>query len=66
MAYTYTQFKTKVGEIVQDAASKLSTTERDNFIQEAVKIYSKHRPRNVVKDITGDGLHGVWHLVRPL
>ena len=55
MAYNLTQFKSKVSEIVQDDAVKLSTSERDNFIQEAVKIYSKHRPRDVVREIAGDG-----------
>lgn len=34
----------------------VSVTEVD-FIQEALKIYSKHRPREVVKDITGDGTY---------
>jgi len=58
MAYTYAQFKSKVSEIVQDDAAKLLTTERDNFIQEALRmVYSKHRPREVVKDITGDGTY---------
>ena len=57
MPYTYTQFKSKVSEIVQDDAAKLSTSERDNFIQEAVKIYSKHRPRDVVREIAGDGTY---------
>jgi hypothetical protein len=57
MAYTLTQFKSKVSEIVQDDAVKLSTSERDNFIQEAVKIYSKHRPSEVVREIAGDGTY---------
>ena len=57
MIYTYFQFGTKVSEIVRDQAEKLSAIERDNFIQEAIKIYSKHRPRSVVKDITGDGTY---------
>jgi hypothetical protein len=52
----YAQFKDRVSEILQDKAEKLSATERDNFIQEAVKIYSKHRPREVIRDISGDGL----------
>ena len=57
MPYTYSQFKTKVSEILQDDAAKLTTTERDGFIQEAIKLYSKHRPRLVIKDITGDGTY---------
>lgn len=55
MPYTYAQFKDKVSEIVQDDAGILTVIERDNFIQEAVKIYSRHRPLEVVKDIAGDG-----------
>jgi len=55
MPYTYDEYKDKVSEIVQDKAEKLTTIERDNFVQEAVKIYSRHRPREVVKEITGDG-----------
>lgn len=57
MIYTYSQFKSKVSEIVQDDAAKLTTTERDNFIQESLKIYSRHRPREIVKDITGAGTY---------
>lgn len=53
----YAQFKDKVDQTVKDTASKLTSDERDNWIQEAVKIYSKHRPRVVVKDITGDGTY---------
>ncbi len=49
----YAQIKDKVDQTVKDTAGKLDPTERDNFIQEAVKIYSKHRPREVVKDIAG-------------
>jgi hypothetical protein len=55
MAYSSVEFASKVSEIVRDDVGKLGSSERDNFIQEAVKIYSRHRPREVVKDITGDG-----------
>jgi len=57
MGYSYSDFREKVTEIVQDTVGKLSTIERDNFIQEAVKIYSRHCPREIVKDITGDGTY---------
>jgi hypothetical protein len=57
MAYKYNDFKDKVSEIIRDDAGKLSTTERDNYIQEGVKIYNAHRPREIVKDITGDGTY---------
>jgi len=55
--YTLTQFKTKVGEILQDDAGKLTATEVADFIQEAIKQYSKHRPREIVRDITGTGAY---------
>ncbi len=57
MPYTYTEFKDKVAAIVKDESSKLSVTERDGFIQQAAKLYSRHRPREVVKDITGTGAY---------
>ena len=53
----YAQFKDKVDQTVKDTAGKLTPIERDNWIQEAVKIYSKHRPREVVKDVTGAGTY---------
>lgn len=53
----YAQIKDKVDQTVKDTAAKFAPTERDSFIQEAVKIYSRHRPRLVVKDITGSGTY---------
>ncbi len=55
--YTLTQFKTRVDEIVQDDAAKLTTTEKANYLLEAIKQYSKHRPREIVRDITGTGAY---------
>jgi hypothetical protein len=52
--YRYNDFKDKVGEILQDKAERLSSIDREHYLQEAVLIYSKHRPRQIVKDITGD------------
>src|SRR4030042_264212 len=54
---TYAQIKDKVDSTIKDDAAKLTATERENFIQEAVKQYSKHRPREVVKEITGAGAY---------
>lgn len=42
---------------MRDDAGKLTDLDRDSFIQEAVKIYSKHRPREVIKDIAGSGAY---------
>jgi hypothetical protein len=53
----YSQIQAKVSDTVRDDAGKLGESQRDGFIQEAVKIYSKHRPREVVKDITGAGAY---------
>ena len=56
--YTYSEFKAKVADIVRDDAGKLTPEEQERYIQEAIKdAYSKHRPREVVKDITGDGTY---------
>jgi hypothetical protein len=57
MAYTYAEFRQKVSDIVRDDADKLTPEEKERHIQEAVRIYSKHRPREVIKDITGDGTY---------
>lgn len=57
MSYSNVEFRAKVSEIIRDDADKLGTPERDNFIQEAVRIYSRHRPLEIVKDITGDGTY---------
>jgi hypothetical protein len=55
MPYSYAEFQEKVSDIVHDDAAKLTSEEKERFIQEAVRIYSKHRPRIIVKEITGDG-----------
>src|SRR4030042_225217 len=57
MVYKYTDYKNKVSEILQDKAEKLLSTERDHYLQEAVGTYSKHRPREIIEDITGDGTY---------
>ncbi len=57
MPYTYAEFKEKVSDIVRDDAVKLTPEEKDRFIQEALKTYSRHKPREIVKDITGDGAY---------
>jgi len=43
---------------VKDTSGKLvDPTDFDSNISEAISIYSKYRPREVVEDITGDGGH---------
>ena len=57
MIYKYNDFKQKVLDIVRDDAEKITPEEKERHIQEALKIYSKHRPRELVKDVTGDSTY---------
>lgn len=54
---TLTDFQTKFGQVLQDDAGEISTTERDAYIAEAVRAYSKDRPRIIVGAITGAGTY---------
>ncbi len=49
------QYTIKVKSLIQDAAGKLTPTQAANAIECALETYSRIRPRNVVKDIQGDG-----------
>ena len=52
---TITAYRTKVGQVIKDTASILDTVDIDAFIAEAVHRYERHRPREMVKNTTGDG-----------
>lgn len=52
---TLTDYQSKINATVQDDAGHLTTTERDLFLQEAVRRYSKDRPQVKTTDITGAG-----------
>jgi hypothetical protein len=49
----FTDYQTAVASRIQDAANKLSQVDRDDAITQAVKRYSKDRPRELVTDLTG-------------
>jgi hypothetical protein len=55
MPYSHAEFKQRLSDIVRDDADKLTPEEKDRHLQEAIRIYSKHRPREIVKEIAGDG-----------
>ncbi len=48
-------FRTWQDERIQDDASYLTQAEKDDAIDQAALTYSKHSPREIVYDITGDG-----------
>ena len=52
---TVEDFQSQVAAKVQDDSGKISATERDQFIQEAVTAYSQDRPLIKVADLAGDG-----------
>src|SRR5260370_1269489 len=48
-----TDFETGVLSRIQDSANKTSLADRDDAITQAVKRYSKDRPREMVTDLVG-------------
>lgn len=48
-------FRADVGKMIRDSAGILQSADLDFAIQEAVKRYSRIRPRVVVADLAGDG-----------
>jgi len=48
-------YRVKLNAVLQDDAQLLSSSEKDLFINEAVRTYSADRPRKQVHEITGDG-----------
>lgn len=48
-------FRTKMNTSVKDSAGRFNQTEKDAFILEAVRQYSRDRPRKATADLTGDG-----------
>jgi len=65
---TLAQYRDRVKEIVKDTAGRFTDAEKENFVLEAVRQYSRDRP--LVRDdlITGDGtakefiVPGAWSL----
>lgn len=56
---TLTDFQNKFAQVLRDDAGAIGTAEVDAYIQEAVRAYSKDRPRVVVAAITGSGSYDV-------
>ncbi len=50
-----TDYETLVDNFVRDDDGKISTTQRDDAIADAVTKYSDDKPRVVVEDVTADG-----------
>lgn len=55
-------WRTLFDQEVKDTAGKLAATDKDKCIGEAVKTYSKHRPRERAYEIAGDGSAFQWAL----
>lgn len=52
---TLADFRTWQDERIRDGAAYLTQGERDNAIDQARRTYSRHVPRSLVYDLTGDG-----------
>lgn len=50
-----TDYQTKVTDLLRDQDSRITTTQRDAVIADAVREYSRRKPRLLVQDVTGDG-----------
>lgn len=48
-------FRTKLDQLIKDIPSQFTNTEKDAFITEAVRQYSRDKPRERVANLTGDG-----------
>jgi hypothetical protein len=55
-------FRTLLAQEIKDTASILPPADHDKAIGEAVKEYSKHRPRVRVHELSGDGQVYQWAL----
>jgi hypothetical protein len=52
---TLTTFTARAIEKVKDPSNRIPTGERPNFTSEAIREYSRHKPRLEVDELTGDG-----------
>lgn len=55
MAASLADFVTLLNERVDDAGSRLTAAQRNSFVTEAVREYSRHRPRRRMHRAQGDG-----------
>lgn len=54
---TLTDFRRKQEALLQDDAGIITPEEKDLFIAQAVKIYSRHRPKEAAADVPGTGAY---------
>jgi len=54
---TIADFQTKMDEALKDTAGILTQSEKNIQIGRAVKLYSRHRPREIASDIAGSGIY---------
>ena len=55
MAMTKEDYQARLETALQDTAEKLQPDDKDRLLSQAVLIYSKDRPREVIHELTGDG-----------
>ena len=55
MAYSKEDYLSRLETALQDIAEKLQPDDKDRILAQAVLVYSKDRPRELVHELTGDG-----------
>ena len=55
MSMTKEDYTSRIETALQDTAEKLQPDDKDRLLSQAVLIYSKDRPRDIIHEITGDG-----------
>ena len=55
MSMSKEDFLSRLETALQDTAEKLQPDDKDRLLSQAVIIYSKDRPREIIHEITGDG-----------
>lgn len=55
MAMTKEDYFSRLETVLQDTAEKLQPDDKDRLLSQAVLIYSKDRPRELIHELTGDG-----------
>ena len=55
MSMTKEDYTSRVETALQDTAEKLQPDDKDRLLSQAVLVYSKDRPREIIHELTGDG-----------
>jgi len=50
-------FRTWIDDRIRDGAGFLTQAQKDSALDEALNVYSRHRPREIVADIAGSGAY---------